>query len=134
MNDQQKSLRYQNILLTIPSGTALNQLLENNTELDRAFSKVTGIQVSVIDNTTLGNNLLIGAKTNRSTWVDLVPRAAWNAETSVSPDTKFMSVNIGYGSGDTFYLQAQNLAVPGADVKVYMTLRLENDLTEVPRV
>lgn len=134
MNDQQKSLRYQNILLTIPNGTALNQLLENNVELDRAFSKVTGIQVSVIDNATLGNNILIGARSNRSTWVDLMPRAAWNAEEGVSPNTKFLDMNIGYGSGDTFYLQVQNLAVPGADVQLYMTLRLENDLTEVPRV
>lgn len=128
-----KDIRYQNILLTIPNATVANQLLENNVELDRGYQRVTGIQVNVINNATLGNNILIGARTNRRTWVDLVPRSAWNAETSVSPDTKFMDIDIPYGSGDTFYVQSQNLTVPGADVQVYMTLRLENSLTELPK-
>ncbi len=131
--EDQKQIRYQNIVLTIPSGQAINSLLENNAQLDRAYQRVTGIQVSIQNNATLGNNLLIGAKTQRNTWVDLVPRQAWNAEESVSPDTKFMSVNIGYGSGDVFFLTAQNLAQPGADVVIYMTLRLENSLTELPK-
>jgi hypothetical protein len=128
-----KDIRYQNIPLTIPNATVINSLLEANVELDRGYQRITGIQVSVIDNTTLANNLLIGARSNRKTWIDLIPRAAWNAETSVGPDDKFMEIDIPYGSGDTFYLQAQNLAVPGADVQLYMTVRLENSLTELPK-
>lgn len=131
--DEQKQIRYQNVVLTIPSGQAINSLLESNVQLDRGYQRVTGMQVSIQDNTTLTNSLLIGAKTQRNTWVDLIPRQAWNAETSVSPDTKFMSCNIGYGSGDVFFLTAQNLAVPGANVVIYMTLRLENSLVELPK-
>jgi len=133
MEEKQKQIRYQNISVTIPSGSTVNTFTENSIQLDRAFQKITGIEVSVQNNATLGNNLLIGAKTQRRTWVDNIPRQAWNAEESVSPNTKFMEVSIGYGSGDVFFITTQTLAVPAADVVVYMTLRLEDSLVEIPK-
>jgi hypothetical protein len=129
-----KDFRYQIIPLTIPLATAANNLVEEDVELDRAFNRITGIAVTVVEDASLGASLLVGAKTNRKVWVDQVPINLWNADSGVSPNDKYLSVNIPYASKDVFWFQAVPLAALAAvDAELYMVLRLEADLTELPR-
>lgn len=129
----QKDYRYQYIPLTIPQATPANNMVEDDVELDRAFNRITGIAVTVVDDGGLGAELLVGAKTTRKTWVDQIPVNLWNADTGVSPNDKYLEVNIPYASKDVFYIQATPLTALATDAVVYMVLRLEADLTELPR-
>lgn len=130
-----KELRYQYIPLTIPQAAAPNTLTEEDVVLDQAFNRITGIAVTqVIPDAGLGTAILVGAKTQRQVWVDQIPINLWNADTGVPPDEKYYSVNIPYGSKDSFYFQAVNLAaLTTNDAELYMVLRLEIDLTELPQ-
>jgi hypothetical protein len=128
-----KDFRYQYIPLTIDSAQAANSVVEEDVELDRAFNRITGIAVTVVDDGGLTDQLLVGARTNRKTWVDQIPVNLWNADSGVSPNDKYLEVNIPYASKDVFYIQATPLIALSSDALVYMVLRLEADLTELPR-
>lgn len=132
----EKSIKYQNLVCVIPSGSAANAMQEFDIALDRGYNKITGIMVNVLLSSTLNNNLLVGGRTDRELGIpDQIPIAGWNGndQAGVAPDDKFISMNVGYGSGETYYAQLTPLASPGADVTVYVTLRLEADLTELPK-
>ena len=133
--DNKKLFRYQTIPLTIANGTVVNTLTEANVTLDREFNVITGIEVTqVTSDATLLNQILVGGKTSRKVWIDQIPLNNWLADTGVSPNDKFFDVLIPFGSGDNFYFQAVNLAVPGANNAVlYMTLRLEANMEVMPR-
>lgn len=128
-----KDFRYQYIPLTIPSATPANNLVEEDVELDRAFNRITGIAVTVVDDGGLLDQLLVGAKTNRKVWVDQIPVNLWKADDGVSPNEKYLEVNIPYASKDVFWAQATPLTALSSDALVYMVLRLEADMTEMPR-
>lgn len=130
-----KEIRYQYIPLTIPQAAPANSLTQEDVVLDQAFNRITGIAVTqVIPDAGLGNAILIGAKTQRQVWIDQIPYNLWNADEGVSPNDKYYEVNIPYGSKDTFYFQAINLAALSTnDAELYMVLRLEIDLTELPQ-
>jgi hypothetical protein len=129
-----KDFRYQYIPLTIDVATAIDALVSESVQLDQAFNRITGIAVTVVDDGGLGDALLVGARTNRKVWVDEIPVNLWNADSGVSPNDKYLSVNIPFASKDVFYIQAIPLAALASDAIVYMVLRLEADLTETPRL
>lgn len=128
-----KNQRYQIIPLSIPQATAANTPVNNSETLDRGFQMVTGIAVVVTEDASLGNALLVGAKTTRQVWVDEIPIQLWNPD-GAPPDLKFLSVQIPYASGDTFFITAIPLiALTAVDAQLYMVVRLEETFTELPR-
>jgi hypothetical protein len=129
-----KDIRYQYIPLTIAAAQAANSLVEEDIQLDRSYNRITGIAIAVIDDGGLTTNLLIGARSNRRTIVDQIPVSLWEAGDAVGPNQKYLETNVGYGSGDTFFIQATPLVALSGDAEIYMVLRLEADLTEIPRV
>lgn len=124
--------RYQIIRLTVVNGTIINQTNENNgLRLDPGFNKITGISVQEIANGGIPLNYQVGARNDRKVWVDPVNIQNWLAAAGVAPDLKYLSVNIDYNDGDTFYATIKNQAALTADLTIEMTLRLEKDLTEI---
>jgi hypothetical protein len=126
-------VRYQNLPITVPAASIVDQLIETKVQLDQAFKRITGIAVTVLDDGGAGDQLLVGARTQRKVWVDPVPVNVWNADTGVSPDHKFLSVDIQYAANDVFFIQVTPVAALATDALIYMVLRLEVDYTELPR-
>lgn len=128
-----KSQRYQVIPLTIDQATPANTPVSNDETLDRGYSMITGIAIVVTEDAGLGENLLVGAKTQRQVWVDPIPVQLWNPD-GAPIDLKFLSTNIPYGSGDNFFIDAVPLAaLVNTDAQLYMVVRLEQNFTELPR-
>ncbi len=61
---QLTEVRYQTIALTIPQIQTPNTQIEANVMLDRAFNRITGIAVTVVNDGGLGDQLLVAAKHN----------------------------------------------------------------------
>src|SRR6185503_1165077 len=125
--------RYQVIPLTIPSATAAGVFVQASVKLDQGCKFITGIGVVVVDDGgTTPENFLIGAKSQRQDWVDPIPAQMWDPD-GAPLDLKYLTQNIMYGMGDTFFIQAAPIAALVSNAVIYMTLRLEASFTQLPR-
>jgi hypothetical protein len=125
--------RFQKISITIPVASGVGNY-EASVQLDRAFNKILGI--AFVEKTTggLANLYDVGAKTDRQVWIDPISTLLWTANGNVGPMAKYYAVDIGYGSGDSFWMMVNTQAiVAGADFLAQMVLVLAKDLTEQPR-
>lgn len=129
----EQSQRYQVIPLTIPSANPAENVVSNDETLDRAYSRITGIAVVITNAGGIdASQFLIGAKTTRQVWVDPIPAQLWDPD-GAPLDLKFLTTNIPYGSGDTFFITAANLIALNTDAQLYMVVRLVEDFVELPR-
>jgi hypothetical protein len=128
-----KSQRYQTIQLPIPTATPVGNTVSASATLDKGYSMITGIAIQIVDpGGAQVTEFLFGARTQRQTWIDPIPAQLWNPD-GAALDLKFLSTNIPYGAGDTFFVDGIPLAALGSDAVVYMTVRLEETFVALPR-
>lgn len=129
----ESQIRFQRIDISVLNGTAAGTMTQANVQLDRDYNRIIGIGYFEIADGGIPDQYNVGAKTNRSQWIDPININAWDANANVGPADKYYPVNIPYGSGDTFYVQVENEALLTADLEGQMVLILKRDLDEIPR-
>jgi hypothetical protein len=126
--------RFQKISITIPIASAVGNY-QSSIQLDRQFNKILGIGFVEKTDGGLASLYDVGAKTERQVWIDPISTLFWTANGNVGPMQKYYSVDIPYGSGDSFYMMVNTQAiVAGEDFLGQMVLILAKDLTEQPRI
>lgn len=125
--------RFQVIDITVPAATVADSSVEANVQLDRDFNKIIGVGFFQVADGGVPNNYDVGARTQRQTWIDPININAWKADGGVGPMEKYHKVNIGYGSGDTFYARIVPNALTITPIVGQMVLILTRDLTEQPK-
>jgi hypothetical protein len=125
-------IRYQVINITVPNPTTANTTVQQSATLDRKYNKVIGIGYFEITDGGATDNYNVGAKSSRQQWIDSINIGAWKAP-NVGPRFKFFPTNIGYGSGDTFFVEVTPLENTVSAFTGQMVLILKADLTENPR-
>lgn len=129
---QLTNYRFQRIDITVPNGAAINNYTAT-VQLDRQFNSIVRIGFFEVEDGGISPNYNVGAKTDRQVWIDPINFRAWQADQGVGPMFKYYKVNISYGSGDTFYLMLNTLAVTSADLIAQMVLILAKTDVEQPR-
>lgn len=129
----ERQTKFQTINITVPSGSPVNNIVQASQQLDREYNKIVFIGFFEKTDGGIPNQYDVGAKTQRQVWVDPVNINAWRAESGVGPMQKYISVNIPYGSGDSFYAQVSCDVSPSSDLIGQMVLVLGKDLTELPK-
>lgn len=126
-----KEVFFQVIDATALSGSLAGQVQETSIQLNRDYNRIIGIGYFEIDDANVTDNYLVGARTNRKTWIEDININAWDANQNVGPMGKYYEVNIPYGSGDTFYARQTPGATLSSDLTGQMVLILCRDLVEI---
>lgn len=130
----QRELRFQVINITVPNPTAANTTVEASVQLDREYNRIIGIGYFEIAAGGIADNYLVGAKSNRKTWIDDININAWDANANVGPMEKYIETDIPYGGGDTFTVRVTTgSSASSAAMSGQMVLILERSLTELPK-
>lgn len=126
-----KEVFFQVIDAEAANGSLANQVQETSVQLNRDYNRIIGIGFFEIDDANVTDNYLVGARTNRKTWIEDININGWDANQNVGPMSKYYEVNIPYGSGDTFYARLTPGVTLTGDLTGQMVLILCRDLVEI---